>query len=492
METTSMPADDHSIVRHHTPTKKAGEFGRPLIPFFIDNESGATPTGGYSVNEELFLTDEQAQQQQRVFVPKGEKSIRVREFKDGYFEYKDLSFDSIQEKLTYDSPTKIQQPSKSSNNNQQFYAQPVVSSSPSSNPQGSSETLTNSNGKKRTSTRDHFANYEKMVVPFQHYNTKSNNPTSSSGSDSSSDEPPVINKKSSPYNNANISGATIVKKKKKMIPVNVQKQSSTSKQQQNVVTKTAPMTQQIPFAQPPIMIIPFNPPSPTYVNPHSNFIPSPLINPTTQILPNYIPQQGNSEVLSGKLITPSALKGTIKGNITKTVSTGKTVAFNGLITPSALRSSQPLPQPLPFFASSEPIATTNKTYQNPTPVIYQNSEQHIDVSDLENSLQEAARMIQTGQPTYAPHFVEPSQTSIPSTVAQPMIMSSLHPSNSTSSLTEEELITSLMNDGSVNLPQDLEKSDTENSEQKKSEKKFAGGSWSNSPHPSKIPKPNFK
>lgn len=74
---------------------------------------------------------------------------------------------------------------------------------------------------------------------------------------------------------------------------------------------------------------------------------------------------------------------------------------------------------------------------------------------------------------------EPSVTTSPHNYVQPQTTSS-------ASLTEEELLSSLMQDGSVSFKQD------ETTEKKSGvEKKFAGGSWSNSPHPSKLPKPQF-
>src|SRR3989338_9043235 len=225
--------DTESSYDHHkrTPTKnKAGEFGRPLIPFFLNEENGETPTGGYSVNEDMFITDEQAQQQERVFVPKGEKSIRVREFKDGYFEYKDLSFDNIQEKLTFDSPTKQQaNPSHSNSNNGNqapFFAQHLAENNQSKN---TSSNGGNGNGgglgkKTKTSTRDHFANYQRMVNPYQHV-AKSND------NSSSSDE----NKRLSDEDKQDEDDKKAKKKKQKkkvMVPVNVQKQNVSRHNQQ--------------------------------------------------------------------------------------------------------------------------------------------------------------------------------------------------------------------------------------------------------------------
>lgn len=66
-------------------TKKLPEFGRPLVPYFLENTDG---NGEFVVNEDLSLPDTTEAKQKDLFIPNGERTFNVREFKDGYFEYK--------------------------------------------------------------------------------------------------------------------------------------------------------------------------------------------------------------------------------------------------------------------------------------------------------------------------------------------------------------------------------------------------------------------
>lgn len=477
--------------RSTTTRNKAGEFGRPLIPFFLNEDAnGETPTGGYSVNEDLFLTDEQAQQQERVFVPKGEKSIRVREFKDGYFEYKDLSFDGIQEKLTFHSPIKQQQQQANNNSNQpQFFSQHVENNKNNSS-NGNSNGNGNGFGKTKTSSRDHFANYERMVIPYQH----KNNMTKSNDNSSSSDE----NKLQSDEDKREEEDKKAKKKKQKkkvMVPINVQKQNVSSRNTNHLIRNHE--------NQPPSNInnnqssnqefISSSSQQPNY---QQQSVPVTTINHTAgypQVLVMHSPLAFNSPSsptvypkpnTNQKLLTPSLLGINRSASIITSAnnsSPNSAPSPNGLLKPSALLS-----QSLQLI-NSTPVKPPTVSTIPPQKVPTHFPQQSYDVSYLENNI-----LPQYYQEQPASYNYSMNNGSLPNvTTSEPVIeqlppISQMVSSSSSTSLTEKELLSILMNDGSVNFTPD----EPENLEQK--HKKFAGGSWSNSPHPSEIPKPNFK
>ncbi|KAL0491193.1 hypothetical protein AKO1_002306, partial [Acrasis kona] len=119
---------------------------------------------GPIINEGLTLSEETKDYQREIVVPKGQDSIRVREFKDGYFEYKDIAledisnFDNI---MITESNSRAKLPTKTLPGNLQMM-HPL---------DGEPNLKNNSPGKRNKrrggstmSNREHFANYDKMVT----------------------------------------------------------------------------------------------------------------------------------------------------------------------------------------------------------------------------------------------------------------------------------------------------------------------------------------
>ncbi|KAG2379601.1 hypothetical protein C9374_006718 [Naegleria lovaniensis] len=476
----SSSSNNNSSNNNTTPTKsKAGEFGRPLIPFFIDgtNNNGTTPTGGYSVNEDLFLTDEQAQQQQRVFVPKGEKSIRVREFKDGYFEYKDLSLDTVKDKLTFDarnssSSSSINNNNNSSSSSQQpnFFAQHVTS------PPQSDKSAASDNGlgkKSRTSTKDHFANYERMVVPYQHYNTTTKSNDNSSGDENMAPEKSNNrdNKPSSHLNGENIgeddeNQRDKKKKKKVMVPVNVQKQSISNSSNSNSGNSGSSTALRSVLKK-----------SPSSARASSSNDTNISTNKSS------VSTSSNAFPQSSSTVSKASPSTKIISNVNSSTNVDCTKSTSGatytLLTPSYFNTSER--KRVSIYSPSEGLL-------KPT---WFPSWRYFDMAYLESTVLKdlEEKKLQTPPHTsLKPLKHNTPNAPMPSSPPFHHSMPQLGTSASSTSLTEEELLSSLINDGSVIKLDPMDNSAKKGSA---SDKKFAGGSWSNSPHPSKLPKPLF-
>lgn len=72
--------------------KKVPEFGRPLVPYFLESTD---EKGEFVINEDLEMPNGTQVKQKEIFIPNGERSWNVREFKDGYFEYKPKFLDEV-------------------------------------------------------------------------------------------------------------------------------------------------------------------------------------------------------------------------------------------------------------------------------------------------------------------------------------------------------------------------------------------------------------
>ncbi|KAF0974146.1 hypothetical protein FDP41_006756 [Naegleria fowleri] len=466
--TNNSSTNNHKNNDHTTPTKsKAGEFGRPLIPFFIDGTNGTTPTGGYSVNEDLFLTDEQAQQQQRVFVPKGEKSIRVREFKDGYFEYKDLSLDNVKDKLTFDSrnPSSSSGNSNTSSSSSQqphFFAHHVTSP-----PQADKSSSDNGLGKKsRTSTKDHFANYERMVVPYQHYNTTTKSNENSSGDENmASEQSNGRENNSSSFSNNGMDNSgedeenkrNKKKKKKVMVPVNVQKQSisnSSSNSSGNSGSNAALKS-----------VLKKSPSSTRSSSSNDTSSNKPSVSTSSNASPQSSASNSKTSPIS---------------NVHSSTNVGPTKSSSNTTTYTLLAPS--------YFNASErkrvSIYSPKEGLLKPT---WFPSWHSFDMAYLESTVLKDLEEQKFQTPPHTSLKLKPNAP-MPSSPPFQQNLPQLSTSASSTSLTEEELLSSLINDGSVIK---LDSMDSSSKKESSSEKKFAGGSWSNSPHPSKLPKPLF-
>ncbi|KAL9656674.1 hypothetical protein ABK040_002944 [Willaertia magna] len=431
--------------------KKAGVFGRPLIPFFLESEENeGTPQGGYQVNEDLFLPEEHIKQQEELFIPKGENSIRVREFKDGYFEYKDISLDTFQHtKLTY-SPASKKNTTFNLNHNvggnnvrenngerPQFYAINVSKEKEMNEQQnGNLNGLHQQHyyGKRRTSVRDHYDNYEKMVIPYQLYNTNMKQSVSA---------PNLSELHNNGVSSNNHQQQQQKEKKKKLVPTQVRQQQQ---------EKRKGSTSSISNNNNTINEETYHSSAPSSPNNEENTI-------STQSSPIL-------RHLESPVLTSTSLTGTLNFN-------NNYSSLNGLLQQNNLDPYDGLITPQFLLSKTKIQSTTAVNHIVPTS-FNQQQQQTIDKNvNVEQSF--------VDESLFNDNFKTP-----PSKDKFKQVMIDDDP---TLMLSEEQLLSSLeLFDGS-----DKNKANTTTpSSVEKKQERFAGGSWSNSPAPCKIPKPNFK